>query len=293
MLFQNKRSDDDMDRFPFKTTEEPRKGTISPRLVIGLLTPFLIVALFLFLVSRKLSVSPAPTGIETATQSPTAVTDNTAQTVAANDPSPSVAVEDSGLSVQDSPEMGGDAAIVEKTEAMDESALTEEIAGASQPSASNPDLTFFQSLKDAPDTQKEIKTASPVKPSITTDSASITMPPKMPQATKTASTVKDRSQKVLPILTPRDRGPLPSRGKIDGPYVVQVGSFQQKNDAEQLAFRLTQGGYDAYIAVVNIPDRGIWHRVRVGHYPDRSEAGKDAEKLSKNEHLSAFVTSNN
>jgi len=281
MFFQNKRSDDDMDRLPFKTIEEElRKGTISLRLVIGLLTPFVIVALFLFFVSQKLAVSPTPAPIPMEGVSRLPPSESESRTA----PSPSMEAVSETESA---------APMMTETEEVNEPihAEVERTTEASPPAASEPDLTFFKSLKDAPDTKKEVKTAQPVNEVAARPSAPIAPSPKMPQVTKTMSVVKTSSPDVVPTLKAKDQKPLPSSGKIGGQYVIQAGSFQQKNDAEQLAFRLKQGGYDAYIVVVNIPDRGVWHRVRVGHYPDRSLADKDAEQLSQNEHLSAFVTS--
>jgi cell division septation protein DedD len=58
----------------------------------------------------------------------------------------------------------------------------------------------------------------------------------------------------------------------DGPYVVQIGSFGQAENADQEAARVTQLGFKALVKVGNTSDGTIIYRVRIGYFKSRGEA---------------------
>lgn len=64
-------------------------------------------------------------------------------------------------------------------------------------------------------------------------------------------------------------------------YYVQAGSFQNIGDAEKLKAKLAFSGFEATIQDATIPDKGVWHRVRLGPY-NGSEAGKTIASLRQN-----------
>ncbi|MBI5891909.1 MAG: SPOR domain-containing protein [Nitrosomonadales bacterium] len=64
-------------------------------------------------------------------------------------------------------------------------------------------------------------------------------------------------------------------------YYVQAGSFQNADDAEKLKVKLAFSGFEANIQTATIPDKGIWHRVRLGPY-NGNEAGKTIAALRQN-----------
>jgi len=45
--------------------------------------------------------------------------------------------------------------------------------------------------------------------------------------------------------------------------------------------RLKKKGYSAYRISSNIPEKGIWHRVRIGYFKDKAEADGTLNKLKK------------
>lgn len=56
-------------------------------------------------------------------------------------------------------------------------------------------------------------------------------------------------------------------------YNVQVSSWRNKIKAEQEVKKLRQAGYDAFVMIVNLPEKGgIWYRVRVGSFKSLEEA---------------------
>lgn len=65
-------------------------------------------------------------------------------------------------------------------------------------------------------------------------------------------------------------------------FYLQAGAFPNAEDADNLKARLALMGYESDIQTVDIPDKGIWHRVRLGPYK--------AEDLKK---VQANLTQNN
>ncbi|MHB1676364.1 MAG: SPOR domain-containing protein [Sulfuriferula sp.] len=62
---------------------------------------------------------------------------------------------------------------------------------------------------------------------------------------------------------------------------LQAGAFPSAEDADNLKARLALMGYEAAIQTIDIPNKGIWHRVRLGPYkPD--ELSKIQASLSQN-----------
>jgi cell division protein FtsN len=50
------------------------------------------------------------------------------------------------------------------------------------------------------------------------------------------------------------------------PYSLQVGSFSQRDGADELVQRLDDRGFEAYLVEVDLKGKGTWWRVRVGRY---------------------------
>jgi rare lipoprotein A len=72
-------------------------------------------------------------------------------------------------------------------------------------------------------------------------------------------------------------------------YKVQVGSFSDKENAEDLLFRLRRGFPEAYMTVLET-DQGRFYRVRVGRFKNEETAYKTAERLAASG-FTALVTS--
>jgi cell division septation protein DedD len=73
------------------------------------------------------------------------------------------------------------------------------------------------------------------------------------------------------------------RPKSGGGFTVQVASYRDRKDAEELAQRLTRKGYQAFVAEAEIPGKGKWYRVRVGRFGTRKEAASFGESLKRKE----------
>jgi cell division protein FtsN len=79
---------------------------------------------------------------------------------------------------------------------------------------------------------------------------------------------------VKQFLAPRSATPQAA-------YFIQAGSFQNINDAEKLKAKLALSGFEANLQTVNIPDKGVWHRVRLGPY-NGSDAVRTIAALKQN-----------
>ncbi|MEQ1813261.1 MAG: SPOR domain-containing protein [Candidatus Nitrotoga sp.] len=65
-------------------------------------------------------------------------------------------------------------------------------------------------------------------------------------------------------------------------YYLQIGSFANAEDADKLKAKLALMGMEASVQVATIPDKGVWHRVRLGPYMGQSEANQAREALKLN-----------
>jgi cell division septation protein DedD len=78
------------------------------------------------------------------------------------------------------------------------------------------------------------------------------------------------------------KGPARAEGKPPtGGYTLNIASFRDKGNADRLMKELEQKGYEAFVETANIPQRGTWHRVAVGHFPSREEALAFAKGLQE------------
>ncbi len=105
------------------------------------------------------------------------------------------------------------------------------------------------------------------------------------------SSPEEKSEQLSPIPQ-TDTDDVLSSSSQRGLYVLQVASFEKKEDAEILARRLTKKGYPAYIEPVESPTtrlKGFYYRVRIGFFQDIKEADTFGKKLKEKEKLEYWV----
>jgi len=66
------------------------------------------------------------------------------------------------------------------------------------------------------------------------------------------------------------------------PHLLQAGSFQNADDAEKLKAKLALLGIEANVQSANIPDKGVWYRVRLGPYKTAGEEDRARNFLKQN-----------
>jgi DedD protein len=82
---------------------------------------------------------------------------------------------------------------------------------------------------------------------------------------------------------------LRSKVKNDYKFTVQVGSYQTPTDASSAIDRWRNKGYDSFMSIGEIPNKGTWYRVRVGGFKTRDEAETFMGSFRKKEKVPAFV----
>ncbi len=64
-----------------------------------------------------------------------------------------------------------------------------------------------------------------------------------------------------------------------GIYYLQAGAFANQAEAEKLKAGLLMDGMEVTVLAANIPDKGVFHRVRTGPYQSAEEMNKARAKL--------------
>ena len=72
-------------------------------------------------------------------------------------------------------------------------------------------------------------------------------------------------------------------------YSVQVGAFSDRAHAENLVSRLEANGYSARIVEIKDRREHLWHTVRIGDYPTREAAEKQARIFAENENMKTII----
>ena len=122
------------------------------------------------------------------------------------------------------------------------------------------EMRFYETLKE---TKKEKSTDS-----IKSESKRTSLPKK-----KVSKTKKTESSK--------KPAPLPKTPKGEGSLTIQVAALKDSAVADKLVVKLNKKGYPAYRIIGKIPGRGIWYRVRVGFFKNKTEASSTLSKLKK------------
>ncbi len=65
----------------------------------------------------------------------------------------------------------------------------------------------------------------------------------------------------------------------EGRYTVQIASFPQARFAKEMEAELKAKTYPAYVQKTDIPGKGTWYRVRVGHFGTKEEARRFGDTI--------------
>lgn len=75
----------------------------------------------------------------------------------------------------------------------------------------------------------------------------------------------------------------------DGEYQIQVASFRSLEDADGFVTDLRRRSHHAYRQAAYVPDRGLWHRVRIGPFRSKFDAINYRNQLERTERILGFV----
>ena len=76
---------------------------------------------------------------------------------------------------------------------------------------------------------------------------------------------------------------------MDGGFQLQVASFKDQPDADRLVDDLRRRGHRAFRLAAQVPERGVWYRVRIGPFKTKFEANKYKADFERVERVSPFV----
>jgi cell division septation protein DedD len=103
------------------------------------------------------------------------------------------------------------------------------------------------------------------------------------------ATVSVAPQRTVAVAPPEPSGPLPAPPSRLGNYTVQLGASQTRAEALQLAARAAAAGLKAYVVEAHLPGKGVWYRIRVGAFAERSAADRYRRDVERELRTSAVV----
>lgn len=74
-----------------------------------------------------------------------------------------------------------------------------------------------------------------------------------------------------------------------GNFRVQVGSYQKRSDADELAARFRQAGIPSRVEETQVPELGAWYRVYLGPYASRAEADAVIKSVQQRMHITGLL----
>ena len=152
-------------------------------------------------------------------------------------------------------------------------------------------VTMYLKGADSPFAEKKV---SAQKPGLLAHEASIEKLPKEPTAAENALPKEENPNKgdnkfdfytILPetesTVTEQEIKNNTKTVKKDN-YFLQVGAFPDEADADNMKAKLALQGFEAVVQTAMIPEKGVWHRVRVGPLSDVDQINKIRGELTTN-----------
>ena len=133
-----------------------------------------------------------------------------------------------------------------------------------------PDLTFYKNLKNKNESSGNREKIVGLIPPTTS--------PNRSGATSTENSFKKG--------TPENRSLSPR-------YTLQVASMKDHQKALYLSERLTRKGFPSYIIPAEIPEKGTYYRVRIGHYVTKKAAEESLRQLKQKGEKEAIIAKEN
>ena len=152
---------------------------------------------------------------------------------------------------------------------------------STQATQQDQEMTFYDTLTKAPPPKKarparKTRASQPKKEAAKQAKARVTRPP-----------VKEKKPVTQKRAGRTAKAPTQPNKSM---WSVQVKAFARQRDAGELAKRLKNKGYDAFVVAIQIKGR-TWYRVRVGHLATQREAQGLLLKLKREEkYTRAIIT---
>jgi cell division septation protein DedD len=99
-------------------------------------------------------------------------------------------------------------------------------------------------------------------------------------------TLTRKSDAVKPSVELKEAGAPASKAAekasaAKGKFILQVASLQDRTKAEELRGALIQMGYDPFVDVADIPNKGKWYRVKLKGFETREDARRVAAEIER------------
>jgi DedD protein len=75
----------------------------------------------------------------------------------------------------------------------------------------------------------------------------------------------------------------------EGGFQLQVASFKEQSEADRTVEDLRKRGHRAFRQAAHVPERGLWHRVRIGPFKTKLEALKYKDRFERTERIAPFL----
>ena len=168
--------------------------------------------------------------------------------------------------------------------ALDPLAALDEL-GAEEQASDADELRFPSILTGGPgDRQKPLGEAD-VAPAPAGPSA-----PAKPEAAPKPAAVPAAAPAPAPVVDKSDKDKGEKKGDAKKKFTLQISSFQDKTEADSFVSKLTAAGYRPFVVASDVPDRGIFYRVRVGEYASHEDALAAKLDFEKRQRIIAYVT---
>jgi len=93
----------------------------------------------------------------------------------------------------------------------------------------------------------------------------------------------------VPVSEQEIKQAAKQEGAAKDSYFLQVGSFQAAAEADNMKARLALLGLEAVIQTADIPNKGVWHRVRIGPFTNIEDMNRSRTLLTQNDISSCLV----
>ncbi len=146
-----------------------------------------------------------------------------------------------------------------------------------QPGSEDPEFALPAGTPTAPPPAMDRLPVVPLPVGTLLGATPVTMEPK----DKLAQLARERSK-------PSPAGEMAPMGSDTG-FQLQVASFKDQADADKLVEALRKRGHQAFRVAAMVPNKGLWHRVRVGPFKTKYQAVLYKRKFEDKERLAPFV----
>ncbi len=150
-----------------------------------------------------------------------------------------------------------------------------------------PDLGFYEKLKKKKDDSEKFtprlpaagnasipEDVKPVKSGALPETEPIKAKTSLKSRTFKGETVQNKPAKPEVVATSAQKQAM-------GQFIIQVAATKSSKEADKMTAALKAMGYQAYRVSASIPDKGIWHRVRVAGFQTRADGAAVLKRLKK------------